>query len=208
MDELEISGKLYISSKKAAKQNKYHVDYIGQLIRGGKIIGTKVGRAWYVEASSLASYLNKEPEESRVGIGVPHSGVIAHTQEQKKEIPEVLLSAHMPLRPRVGLTYLSDSEEISIRVQKQQEDVAQIEAPYKTQRVLSSEVQNVKDSSKKRRSLAFPSFLKSLLPLVGRISFGFVTIGVFLLLFGFSYQLSYTASPVDGQEANAFSFSR
>ena len=60
MDELDISGKRYISSKRAAKENRYHVDYIGQLIRGGKILGTKVGRTWYVEAESLATYLGEE----------------------------------------------------------------------------------------------------------------------------------------------------
>lgn len=60
MDELEISGKRYISSKRAAKENAYHVDYIGQLIRGGKILGSKVGRTWYIEEKSLADYLGKE----------------------------------------------------------------------------------------------------------------------------------------------------
>ncbi len=62
MDELEISGKRYISSRRAAKENRYHVDYIGQLIRGGKVLGTKVGRAWYVSVDSLEAYLNGERE--------------------------------------------------------------------------------------------------------------------------------------------------
>lgn len=60
MDELEISGKRYISSRRAGKQYHYHSDYIGQLVRGGKVIGTKVGRAWYVDEISLAGYLGKE----------------------------------------------------------------------------------------------------------------------------------------------------
>ncbi len=60
MDELEISGKRYISSVRAAKEHKYHSDYIGQLVRGGKVVGQKVGRAWYVDADSLAEYLGKE----------------------------------------------------------------------------------------------------------------------------------------------------
>ena len=60
MDELEISGKRYISSKRIAKENKYHPDYMGQLIRAGKVAGTKVGRAWYVEEESFASYLGQE----------------------------------------------------------------------------------------------------------------------------------------------------
>ncbi len=58
MDELEISGKRFISAKRAAQENKYTPDYIGQLIRGKKVVGQKVGRAWYVEAKSLAAYLN------------------------------------------------------------------------------------------------------------------------------------------------------
>jgi len=60
MDELEISGRRYISSRIAAKEHKYHADYIGQLVRGGKVAGQKVGRAWYVDAESLAEYLGKE----------------------------------------------------------------------------------------------------------------------------------------------------
>jgi len=60
MDELEISGRRYISSRRAAEEHKYHADYIGQLVRGGKVAGQKVGRAWYVDAESLTEYLGKE----------------------------------------------------------------------------------------------------------------------------------------------------
>lgn len=60
MDELEIGGKKYISSRRAAKENKYHIDYIGQLIRAGKVLGKKVGRSWYVEEVSLRDYLKGE----------------------------------------------------------------------------------------------------------------------------------------------------
>lgn len=60
MDELEISGKRYVSAKRIAKENKYHPDYIGQLIRAGRISGTKVGRAWYVDETTFANYLQQE----------------------------------------------------------------------------------------------------------------------------------------------------
>lgn len=60
MDELEISGRRYITSKRAAKEHKYHPDYIGQLIRGGKIVGQKVGRVWYVDAEALSAYFSGE----------------------------------------------------------------------------------------------------------------------------------------------------
>jgi hypothetical protein len=58
MDELEISGKRYISTRLAGKQHRYHPDYIGQLVRGNKVAGQKVGRSWYVDAESLAAYLS------------------------------------------------------------------------------------------------------------------------------------------------------
>jgi len=60
MDELEIAGQRYLSTRRAGKEHKYHSDYIGQLIRGGKVVGKKVGRSWYVEAASLSAYLSGE----------------------------------------------------------------------------------------------------------------------------------------------------
>jgi len=59
MDELEISGKRYISTRRAAREHGYHSDYMGQLIRGGKVAGKKVGRSWYIDEQSLAIYLGK-----------------------------------------------------------------------------------------------------------------------------------------------------
>lgn len=79
MDELEISGKRYISSRRAAKEHKYHSDYIGQLIRSKKVIGQKVGRSWYVEADSLDAYLRGET-------GVPAQLTPAPTPEQKNVV--------------------------------------------------------------------------------------------------------------------------
>lgn len=61
MDELEISGRPYLSAKRAAREHRYHSDYIGQLIRAKKVIGQKVGRSWYVDAASLEAYLKGEP---------------------------------------------------------------------------------------------------------------------------------------------------
>ena len=60
MDELQISGKRFISSRRIARDNGYTSDYIGQLIRGGKVIGQKVGRAWYVDAVSFDTFLGSE----------------------------------------------------------------------------------------------------------------------------------------------------
>lgn len=73
MDELEISGRRYISSARAAKEHKYHADYIGQLVRKGSVAGQKVGRAWYVDAGSLSEYLRKE---------APPRGPMVHEKEK------------------------------------------------------------------------------------------------------------------------------
>src|ERR1700733_13218119 len=88
MDELEISGKRYISSARAAKEHKYHSDYIGQLVRGKKVAGQKVGRAWYVDAESLAEYLGKE---------VPPRGPAAHKakSEPERTIADVVLATEV-----------------------------------------------------------------------------------------------------------------
>jgi hypothetical protein len=78
MDELMISGRRYLSAVRAAKEHGYHSDYIGQLIRGGKVRGQKVGRAWYVDGESLAVYLGKE---------IPAGAVAAAQQQKQNEEP-------------------------------------------------------------------------------------------------------------------------
>lgn len=105
MDELEIGGKKYLSSKRAAREHKYHIDYIGQLIRAGKVVGKKVGRAWYVEEKSLNTYLKQEAgekaystlvrEEPAVATEAPAATAVEEDaaesapEEIKKEVSEI-----------------------------------------------------------------------------------------------------------------------
>jgi excisionase family DNA binding protein len=56
MDELEIQGKKLISSKRAAEITGYAKDYIGQLIRAGKIQGIRFGRAWFVDEDEVKAH--------------------------------------------------------------------------------------------------------------------------------------------------------
>lgn len=60
MDELDLQGKKYISSKRAAEITGYAKDYVGQLARGGKVPATRVGRAWYVELESIKRHAGVE----------------------------------------------------------------------------------------------------------------------------------------------------
>ena len=81
-----ISGRRHAASIRIAKQYGYHSDYLGQLIRGGKIKGQKVGRAWYVDIESLAAYLGKD---------VPVAKLIADAAKQQAK-EEALVSAPAP----------------------------------------------------------------------------------------------------------------
>ncbi len=46
----------YITLKQAAQISGYHSDYIGALIRSGKVKGKKVGRNWFVSEREVKSY--------------------------------------------------------------------------------------------------------------------------------------------------------
>lgn len=87
MDELEISGKRFISTRRAAKEYGYHADYISQLIRGKKLLGRKVGRSWYVEMESLTEYFGNEAQLHKPSEIVAKAVVeeIKDVQEEKKK---------------------------------------------------------------------------------------------------------------------------
>jgi hypothetical protein len=55
-DHIELDGKMYISSTKAAEDMGYSKDYIGQLARAGKIDAKLIGRSWYVADTSIKEH--------------------------------------------------------------------------------------------------------------------------------------------------------
>ena len=68
MDSLQISGKLYISLSRAAKEHGYTPDAIEELVRTGKIKGQKVGGAWFAEVQSLTAYFSENKDSKRAPI--------------------------------------------------------------------------------------------------------------------------------------------
>ncbi|MDE1925444.1 MAG: hypothetical protein KGH79_04715 [Patescibacteria group bacterium] len=110
MDELEISGKRYISSKRAGKEHKYHPDYIGQLVRAGKVEGQKVGRAWYVDADSLSFYLSKD-------LG-PREPVLADPGELVQKAEEEKTNEDTQIEPEPEP--VSEPQPIAVHVQKEE----------------------------------------------------------------------------------------
>ena len=137
MDELQISGKRFISSRRIARDNNYTPDYIGQLIRGGKVVGQKVGRAWYVDAVSFDTFLGSEgttaPLADQKSSDLPSSGgtpagqtfaqqeapafepvkkvepvVIAQKKEETHYVPLHVVKTSAPAEVPAGLRYYSD----------------------------------------------------------------------------------------------------
>lgn len=64
MDTLELNGKEYVKVSVAAKQTGYSSDYIGQLVRAGKIEGQLVGRSWYVRKDAVMQYKKGTPRSN------------------------------------------------------------------------------------------------------------------------------------------------
>ncbi len=62
MQEVSVSGKIYIAAKKAAELCGYAQDYVGQLSRKGAIDAQRVGGHWYVSLESLTKYKKRSDE--------------------------------------------------------------------------------------------------------------------------------------------------
>ncbi len=114
MDELQISGKRFISSRRIARDNSYTSDYIGQLIRGGKVIGQKVGRAWYVDAVSFETFLGEERTPEKLPEPVVEIKkledktlepiIVAQKKEEAHHVPLHIIKTEAP----AGLQYYQD----------------------------------------------------------------------------------------------------
>lgn len=138
MDELTISGKRFISSRRAAKEHGYHTDYIGQLIRSGKLVGQKVGRAWYVEMNSLHAFVGSDASTSH-GTEEP---VVEKTHSTPKEASVIV--AETKEKPEVTPSVATHTTEEKIA----EIDVAVEEVPIT---LSSSQSQKIEDTTEVAR---------------------------------------------------------
>ena len=63
---LHIDGATMVSTREAARRVGLSYDYIARLVRQHKVFGVKVGRAWYVDETSLERYLETVELEKQV----------------------------------------------------------------------------------------------------------------------------------------------
>lgn len=113
MDELQISGKRFISAKRIARENGYTSDYVGQLIRGGKVVGQKVGRAWYVDAGSFDAYLGGEAavvQIEQVPEPVPQPVTEIVTESPSIEKEETITASPTTMAQELGVVPIANQE--------------------------------------------------------------------------------------------------
>lgn len=116
MDELDVQGKKYISSKRGAELTGYAKDYIGQLARSGKVPGTRFGRAWFVEEAALLKHLGAEVTQAETE-DVEEAPVVASKVPVTTQAKKPLLSHHM-ITPAVlpktwsAVQYLNDDSDL------------------------------------------------------------------------------------------------
>lgn len=109
MDELEVGGKKYISSKRASEITAYAKDYIGQLARAGKVPGTRFGRAWFVDEEALLRYLGTSTNETSVDEPVVAAGT---RTERKALLTHHLISPTTLPKTWSDVKYIEDSSEL------------------------------------------------------------------------------------------------
>ena len=158
MDELEISGKLFISSRRAAKLHKYHSDYIGQLIRAKKVVGQKVGRSWYVDAKSLDFYFAKEGSVPEVRVAEP---VLAVTpvevveEEVVIEKPQKIKIEEIEEAPVASLS-AEDPEETKVTLRKEIDVSKKFEVEIVESEITAEEESFETEAAPVRESLHIP----------------------------------------------------
>lgn len=124
MDQtLTLKGKIYISSKRAAYFSGFAKDYVAEMLRSGKIEGTKVSRNWYVSQNSLLDYLknhdadryekfkNKLGAENEEGLGD------LKTELPVKEVKDnqpIIFQIPAPVMPMAGVASMSHGASKSI----------------------------------------------------------------------------------------------
>lgn len=64
--QVEINGIQLVPLKEAARRISYSRDYLAKLARDQKIIATQIGRQWFIDMSSLQSFLNSAMMEQEI----------------------------------------------------------------------------------------------------------------------------------------------
>ncbi len=94
-----INGRKLLPIKEVVGRSRYTRDYIAKLAREGVIVGAQVGRQWFVDESSLASFaeaseLEAEVRRRHLSAERRRERELAHVVERQWDV--------IPQRPRYG----------------------------------------------------------------------------------------------------------
>lgn len=88
---LTVNGKEYLPSNELALRHNYTPDYIAKLARDEKILATQIGRTWFIEPTSLESFLHQTQIEKNIRKEeLSRQRKIEHSLHQKTERPPKL----------------------------------------------------------------------------------------------------------------------
>ncbi len=113
MDELEIQGKKYISSKRAAQLTGYAKDYVGQLARSGKIPGMRMGRAWFVEEAALLGHRSSDTSET--AISSPEVSLAVQQEAKPQEVSAFSVKRVLNQNKRITTEHLRSLSPATIK---------------------------------------------------------------------------------------------
>ena len=144
-----LGGRPYISSREAGSISGYTSDYIARLCRTGEIESKKVGRTWYVEETSLATFMSeheKKKEEQKKKLSEErkkeYAYSFANSEENTQEESRVLPHTHtVPVRVAVPEAAVEESDELQdLRIQATDVSEENRETALRPEPVVTEEV--------------------------------------------------------------------
>lgn len=111
-DTLNIDGRIYISSRRAAEISKYSNDYVGQLCRGGKVPARMMGRTWFVDQEALLEHKRAAEEALRAR---SRAGVYTYAPAAVQEAAQAAPAEHIPAAPAVPHTATSATADADVK---------------------------------------------------------------------------------------------
>lgn len=85
---VSFDGKDYVSATRAAELTGYHQDYVGQLARGGTVIGRQVGNRWYVDREAILAH-KTEKDRLLGAVQAQSVGIVHNTSSRPQPESEV-----------------------------------------------------------------------------------------------------------------------
>lgn len=94
-----INGRKLLPIKELATRSRYTRDYIAKLAREGVIVGAQVGRQWFVDEGSLASFTETSELESEV-----RNRHLSSERRRERELKQIVERQWdvIPQKPRYG----------------------------------------------------------------------------------------------------------